>query len=101
MITIKTKEEIAVMREGGKILAKITKELEKMVEPGITTKELNRAAQALVLKSGGKCSFLGHQGYPACLCASVNEEIVHALPSARILREGDIVSLDIGILYKG
>ena len=101
MITIKTKEEIAIMREGGRILAKITKDLEKMVKPGISTQELNRAAQALVLKSGGKCSFLGYQGYPACLCTSVNEEIVHAIPSGRALKEGDIVSLDLGILYKG
>ena len=101
MITIKTKEEIAVMREGGRILAEITKDLERMVKPGISTQELNRAAQALVLKSGGKCSFLGYQGYPACLCTSVNEEIVHAIPSGRALKEGDIVSLDLGILYKG
>ena len=101
MITIKTKEEIAIMREGGRILAKITKDLEKMVKPGISTQELNRAAQALVLKSGGKCSFLGFNGYPACLCTSVNEEIVHAIPSGRILKEGDIVSLDLGMLYKG
>ncbi|MFH1423917.1 MAG: type I methionyl aminopeptidase [Candidatus Nealsonbacteria bacterium] len=101
MITIKTKEEIAVMREGGKILAQIVKELEKMVRPGISTEELNRAAQALVLKSGAKCSFLGYNGYPACLCASINEEIVHAVPSARVLKEGDIISLDLGILYKG
>jgi len=101
MITIKTKEEIAIMREGGRILAEITKDLERMVKPGISTQELNRAAQALVLKSGGKCSFLGYQGYPACLCTSVNEEIVHAIPSGRALKEGDIVSLDLGILYKG
>ena len=89
------------MREGGRILAEITKDLERMVKPGISTQELNRAAQALVLKSGGKCSFLGYQGYPACLCTSVNEEIVHAIPSGRILKEGDIVSLDLGMLYKG
>ena len=101
MITIKTKEEIAIMREGGRILAEITKDLERMVKPGISTQELNRAAQALVLKSGGKCSFLGFNGYPACLCTSVNEEIVHAIPSGRILKEGVIVSLDLGMLYKG
>lgn len=101
MITIKTKEEIEIMREGGKILAQIMKELEEMVKPGITTQELNRAAEALVLSSGGKCSFLGYNGYPECLCTSVNEEIVHAIPSARILKEGDIISLDLGILYQG
>lgn len=101
MITVKSSEEIKIMREGGRILAKITEELEKMVKPGITTQILNRAAQALVLKSGGTCSFLGYQGYPACLCASINEEIVHAIPSGRVLKEGDIISLDIGILYQG
>ena len=101
MITKKTPDEIRTMREGGRILAQIIKELEKMVKPGITTQTLNRAAQALVLKSGGTCSFLGYQGYPACLCASINEEIVHALPSNKILKEGDILSLDLGILYKG
>lgn len=101
MIIVKSKEEIKTMREGGKILAEIIVKLEKMVRPGITTQELNRAAEALVLKSGGRCSFLGYQGYSACLCTSVNEEIVHALPSARILKEGDIVSLDLGIFYQG
>lgn len=100
-IIIKTKDEIAVMREGGKILARILKKVSKMVKPGIATSELNRAAEALILKSGGRCSFLGYQGYPACLCTSINEEIVHAIPSDRILKEGDIISLDLGILYKG
>ena len=89
------------MREGGKILAGIMKELEKMVEPGIATEELNGAAEGLVLTSGAKCSFKGYEGYPACLCASINQEIVHVAPSGRVLKEGDIVSLDLGILYQG
>jgi len=101
MITIKTPEEIKIMREGGRILAKIIEELEKMVKPGITTEDLNKAAEAFVLSSGSRCSFLGYNGYPACLCTSVNEEIVHAVPSARVLKEGDIISLDLGILYQG
>jgi len=109
MITIKTPQEIEIMAEDGKILAKIMKELEKNVKPGITTKELDRLAESLILKSGGKCSFKGYlskdgetvRPYPACLCTSVNEEIVHAVPSERILKEGDIISLDSGILYKG
>ncbi len=101
MITIKSKKEIEVMREGGKILARIMKELEKRVKPGITTIELNRAAEALILKSGGKCSFKGYEGYPTCLCASINQEIVHVVPSARVLKEGDVISLDLGIFYKG
>ncbi len=101
MITIKTPEEIEIMAEGGKILAEIMKELEKQVKPGITTKTLDRLAESLILKSGGKCSFKGYQGFPACLCTSINEEIVHAVPSKRILREGDMISLDLGFHYKG
>jgi len=101
MIQIKSQADIEIMAEGGKILAKIMKTLEKKVKPGITTKELDRLAESLILKSGGKCSFKGYEGFPACLCTSVNEEIVHAIPSNRILKEGDIISLDLGIFYKG
>jgi methionyl aminopeptidase len=101
MISLKTKEEIEIMKEGGKILAKIMKDLEKMVRPGISTGELDRAAEALILSFGGQCSFKGYDGFPACLCTSVNEEIVHAAPSGRILKTGDIISLDLGMLYKG
>lgn len=101
MISIKSPEEIKIMAEGGKILAKIMKELEKEVRPGITTKELNRLAESLVLKSGGKCSFLGYENFPACLCVSINQEIVHAIPSGRILKEGDIICLDLGFFHKG
>ncbi|MEK7071776.1 MAG: type I methionyl aminopeptidase, partial [Patescibacteria group bacterium] len=101
MVGIKTPEEIKIMTEGGKILAGIIKKLEGMVKPGIETNELNKAAEDLVLASGGICSFKGYDGYPACLCVSINEEIVHAAPSKRKLTEGDIVSLDLGIFYKG
>ena len=101
MITIKSKEEIKIMAEGGKILASITKELEKKVKPGITTKDLDRATEALILKSGNKCSFKGYENYPSCLCASINQEIVHVVPSNKVLKKGDIISLDLGILHKG
>ena len=119
MITIKSKKEIEIMAEGGKILAKIMKELEKKVKPGITTKELDRLAESLIscppkpflptealAKVGAKedkikCSFKGYEGFPTCLCTSVNEEVVHGVPSNRILKEGDIISLDIGMKYKG
>ena len=109
-IGTKTEKEIRVMAEGGKILAKVMEELEKMVRPGITTKELDRAAEALILKLGAACAFKGYQDkddkdtnsvFPACLCVSVNDEVVHCPPSERILKEGDIVSLDLGVLYKG
>lgn len=101
MIPIKSSKEISIMAEGGKILAQIMKELEKKVLPGITTNELNELAQELVLKSGGKCSFKGYQGYLSCLCTAINEEIVHAVPSKRVLKKGDIVTLDLGIFFKG
>ncbi len=110
MIFIKTQRDLEIMQEGGRILAKIMKKLEKEVGPGITTLELDRLAESLILNSGGKCSFLGcnvsddaspNKVYPSCLCTSVNEEIVHAIPSDRVLKEGDIVSLDLGLEYKG
>ncbi len=101
MISIKSSEEIQIMAEGGKILAQIMKELEKKVEPGVTTKYLNKVAEDLVLKYGGKPSFKGHQGFPAALCISINEELVHCIPSERKLKKGDIVSLDLGILFNG
>src|SRR4030042_1972026 len=108
MIKIKTPEEIKIMSEGGKCLAEIVRRLKREVKPGITTQELERLAESLIFKSGGRCSFKGYSSpdetnpkkvYPACLCTSVNEEIVHAIPSGRTLREGDIVSLDIGMKY--
>jgi len=101
MIGIKSKIEIKIMREGGKILAQIMEELKEKVKAGITTKELDRLAESLIFKYKVKPSFKGHEGYPAALCTSINEEIVHVLPSKRILKEGDIISLDLGILYKG
>ncbi len=101
MINIKTQEEIKIMAEAGKILAMVLKEIEKMAKPGITTQELDRAAEALILSMGAKPGFKGYGGFPCSLCASVNEEIVHGLPSGRILKEGDIIGLDLGVLYKG
>ncbi len=101
MIQIKTPEEIKIMAEGGKILAQIMKELEKNVRPGIATKELDRLAESLIFKFGGKCSFKGYDGFPSCLCVSVNEQIVHGVPSEKILKEGDIIGLDLGVFFKG
>ena len=89
------------MAEGGKILSGIMKELASKVRPGINTKELEKIAEELISKSGGKCNFRGYQGFPSCLCASVNEEIVHCAPSDKVLKEGDIITLDLGILWKG
>lgn len=100
MIT-KTNEEIKIITEGAKILAKVMKEIKKMVRPGITTLDLDRAAEALILSYGAKPGFKGHEGFNYSLCTSVNENIVHGLPSGYILKEGDIIGLDLGVFYKG
>lgn len=107
MIPLKSKKEIEIMAEGGKILAKIMKVLEKKIRPGKKTIELERLARELILKSKAKPAFLGYKTekeekpYPFCLCTSVNEEIVHVPPSERELKEGDVLKLDLGILWKG
>ncbi|OHA86944.1 MAG: type I methionyl aminopeptidase [Candidatus Zambryskibacteria bacterium RIFCSPLOWO2_01_FULL_35_19] len=110
MIKYKTEEEIAIMREGGKIHARILKEVAKKVKSGVKTDALNTYAEGLIDEAGGTASFLGYQPYdakkpyPASLCVSINEEIVHGIPNdggGRILFEGDIVTLDLGLTYKG
>ncbi len=101
-VTIKSEREIELMRQAGKILAKVHEELEKEVKPGISTFHLDRLGEELIRSFGCEPSFKNYQGYPASICISVNEEVVHGIPSKeRILREGDIVSLDAGVLYKG
>jgi methionyl aminopeptidase len=101
MIKIKTREEIEIMAQAGRILAEIMKELEAKVKPGIGTKDLDKAAERLVLRYGAKPSFKNYQNFPATICACVNEELVHCVPSARKLKQGDILSIDIGLCYKG
>ncbi|KKQ23506.1 MAG: type I methionyl aminopeptidase [Candidatus Staskawiczbacteria bacterium RIFCSPLOWO2_12_FULL_37_15] len=101
MIKIKSEEEIRIMRDAGKILATTLRGIEKQVKPGITTLELDRAAEALILSLGAKPGFKGHEGFPYSLCASVNENVVHGYPSNYILKEGDIIGLDLGVIYKG
>jgi methionyl aminopeptidase len=101
MITIKTPQEVEIMRESAEILARIMKEILGKVRPGITTNELNRLFESLVLKYKAKPNFKGYQGFPAGICTSVNEEVVHAAPSERILKTGDIITLDGGVLWKG
>ena len=102
MIIIKTKKEIDIMRQGGRILARIMKRIAKEVRPGISTKDLDQMAEELIYKYKGKPSFKGYRGFPASLCVSINEELVHGIPSKnRILKNGDIISLDLGLKYKG
>ncbi len=107
-VIIKTKEEIEILREGGKRLAAIMIEVVKKVKPGVTTKELDSYAYELIKKGGDTPSFLNYKpegiskGYPASLCTSINDEIVHCVPNEnRILKEGDIISLDLGLNHKG
>jgi len=101
MSLIKTEKEIKIMRESGKILARIMKELEEMVRPGVTTKYLDKVAENLILKCGAKPSFKNYEGFPATICSCINEEIVHCIPCDRKLKQGDIFSIDMGVLYKG
>jgi methionyl aminopeptidase len=99
MIKIKSQKEIEIMRQGGKILGSVLFAVAKEVKPGVTTEDLNNLAERLIYEQGALPAFKGFQGYPASLCTSVNEEIVHALPSARALKEGDIIGLDLGVLW--
>ena len=101
MISIKTPKEIAIMAEAGKILAKVIKQTAEMAKLGITTKELNKAAEDLIFKFGCKPAFKGYNGFPTALCASVNNTIVHGVPCDYKLKQGDILSLDLGLKYKG
>jgi methionyl aminopeptidase len=108
MIKLKSKEQIQIMREGGKRHAEILKLVAQQVRPGISTKELDMLAHKLILEGGDKPAFLGYtpEGvsypYPASLCVSINDEIVHGIPNKKVfLHEGDIVSLDLGLVHKG
>jgi len=94
-------EEIKIIAEGGKILARIMRELKNRIEPGLSTKELDKLADELILKSDARPAFKGYHGFPNSLCVSLNEEVVHGVPSERRIEQGDIISLDLGIFYKG
>lgn len=101
MIKYKTLEEIEIMAEGGKRLRRVVKKLIKILAPGTRTKEIDRKAEELIKREGGKPSFKTVANYHWATCISVNEQIVHTPPSERILQDGDIVTLDIGMFYKG
>ena len=101
MIKPKTEEEIELLRENAIIVSKTLAEVGKAVAPGVTTKTLNRVAETFIRDHGAVPSFLGFEGFPAAICASVNDVVVHGFPSDYVLKEGDIVSADIGTLYKG
>jgi len=94
-------EEISTIRKSNQIVAKILAELGKMIIPGVQTKELDEYAELRAKEMNAIPAFKGYRGYPASLCTSINEEIVHGIPSSRRLRDGDIISLDFGVLYEG
>ena len=100
-IVIKSDQEIALMREAGRIVASVLAVLKSRVKPGMRTGELDVIAAEEAEKLGGQPSFKGYRGYPASLCVSVNDEIVHGIPGDRVLHEGDIVSLDFGVIHQG
>ncbi|SDI07439.1 methionine aminopeptidase, type I [Alteribacillus persepolensis] len=101
MIICKTDRELDIMREAGKIVALTHQELQKHIEPGISTKELDTIADNFIRQHGAIPSFKGYGGFTGSVCASVNEELVHGIPGDRVLKEGDIISLDVGAKYNG
>ncbi|MCI5588247.1 MAG: type I methionyl aminopeptidase [Lachnospiraceae bacterium] len=101
-VTIKSEHEIELMREAGRILAIVHEEMGKIIRPGISTLDINKKGEEVIRSFGCIPSFLNYNGYPASVCVSVNDEVVHGIPRKdRILQEGDIVSLDAGVIYKG
>ncbi|MBQ6469984.1 MAG: type I methionyl aminopeptidase [Lachnospiraceae bacterium] len=101
-VTIKTQHEIELMRQSGKLLEEVHDTLRDFIKPGITTKDIDRYGEELIRERGGIPNFLHYEGYPASICVSVNEEVVHGIPTEeRKLKEGDIVSLDAGLIWKG
>ena len=101
MTFIKSAEEVTIMRRAGKVVAAILERLKNEVKPGVTTRQLDAVAVEELKKRGAKASFKGYRGYPASLCVSINEEVVHGIPGERLIEEGDIVSLDFGAYVDG
>lgn len=101
MVELKTSVEIQRMRESGAVCAQCMAKLLEAVRPGVTTKELDDMAFEQIHKAGGEPSFLNYRGYPASICASVNSQVVHGIPGQRVLAEGDILSIDLGVRLKG
>lgn len=101
MIILKTPEEIAVMAKASRVVAEALEVLKKAVRPGITTDELDQLAESEIRSRGAQPAFKGYRNYPKTLCASVNEQVVHGIPSKRMLKEGDIIGLDLGAIVGG
>ncbi|HAX23441.1 MAG TPA: type I methionyl aminopeptidase, partial [Chloroflexi bacterium] len=96
-VVLKSERDIAQIRSAGSVLAQVQSRLRGMIAPGVTTGELDDAAAETIRDAGAAASFLGYRGYPASICASVNDEVLHGIPGRRELRDGDIVSIDVGV----
>ncbi len=101
MISLKSQKDLEMLKRSGHILALVMREVEKKVQPGITTLDIDRISEELILREKAKAAFKGYKGFPATACVSVNEEIVHGIPGPRVILEGDIVSIDLGVNYQG
>jgi len=101
MIIIKSPREIEQLKRSNTIVAEVFNKLKGMIAPGVTTKELDQVAEEYILSNRGRPAFKGYRGFPATLCISINEEVVHGIPSQRRLKEGDIISLDVGVNFLG
>jgi len=101
MIPLKSEKDLEMLRNSGKILAKVLEKIQGFIKPGISTAEINNLAEGLVSGENAVPAFKGYKGFPASICTSINEEIVHGIPNGRKLKEGDIISLDLGINYEG
>ncbi|MBM7615281.1 type I methionyl aminopeptidase [Alkaliphilus hydrothermalis] len=101
MIYLKSPQEIKIMQEAGKIVAETHEVLKEAIRPGITTKQLDEMAEAYILKRGALPAFKGYGGFPASICTSINHEVVHGIPGLKVLEDGDIISIDIGVIHQG
>ena len=101
MVSTKTESEISLMSYAGKVCFDLLELMETVIKPGITTEELNKIADKFIREKGCTPSFLNYEGYPASICTSINEEVVHGIPSKRKLKNGDIITVDVGAIYKG
>lgn len=101
MIVLKSERELKQLRDAGRIVAETRRELEKAIRPGVATKELDSIAEDYIMKRGAIPAFKGYQGFPASICTSVNDEVVHGIPGPRKLQSGDILSIDVGVSLKG
>ena len=100
-IPLKNEEELEIMRRAGRIVSRLLKLMEEEARPGVTTRRLDEIAQAFIRSERAEPAFKGYYGYPATICASVNEEVVHGIPGNKVLREGDIIGIDVGVKLEG